>query len=501
MKRKCLIWHIVIVYLAIILSINGMIILDFGGTNTTRAQTSTELYFDDGWGDFGWATGPEGGGVVLFSTPSLIWILSGIKVMAWYDLEDAPFYIEIWDSERNELFRDTYMYSDYFTSTQTWATIYLPNIVVVGDFYAGVFPNDSEKHRLWLSFDTDPPNSYKSFSAVYNTNTVEGVQDWNWMIRVLGYPGQDTTAPDTYINSGPSGTIDYNDVTFQYSGSDNIFSISSLVYSYKLEGYNSGWSPYTTDTSKNYYDLPDGHYTFIVKARDEADNIDLSPEERSFAVDVTPPTTYINSGPSGTINYNDVFFDYRGSDTLTAERKLAYSYKLEGPGHHTGWSSYTSATYWSYYGLSNGDYTFMVKTKDEADNEDLSPAQRTFTVDVTPPITYIIIGVISGLLALAVITLGFLWAKRQRARRRTSINGVNDSTNEGESGIRFVEKPGVSPDDIETAADVMCPVCRVGFTAQQKIRTCPECGVQHHKECWTMIGGCSTFGCKHAPRH
>ena len=53
----------------------------------------------------------------------------------------------------------------------------------------------------------------------------------------------------------------------------------------------------------------------------------------------------------------------------------------------------------------------------------------------------------------------------------------------------------------EARADVVCPVCRTGFTSGQRARICPACEVKHHRECWTMIGGCSTFGCKHAPRH
>lgn len=53
----------------------------------------------------------------------------------------------------------------------------------------------------------------------------------------------------------------------------------------------------------------------------------------------------------------------------------------------------------------------------------------------------------------------------------------------------------------EARAGAMCPVCRTDFTSGQEARTCPECGVEHHHECWAMIGGCSSFGCKHAPRN
>jgi hypothetical protein len=137
--------------------------------------------------DFGWATGPFGGGAVLFTPPTTPWVLSKIKVMAWYLLDDAPFFIEIWDSDREELYSVTYMYSDYFTSQSwDWAEIEIPNIVVEGDFYVGVFGNWAETHILLLGVDNDPLVSYRSFAVRYDNNAIDYVEEWNWMIRAVG---------------------------------------------------------------------------------------------------------------------------------------------------------------------------------------------------------------------------------------------------------------------------------------------------------------------------
>ena len=120
--------------------------------------------------------------------------------------------------------------------------------------------------------------------------------------------GGDTTPPDTSITGGPSGIIDYNDVTFTYTGSDNVTPTSELVYSYKLEGYDSSWSSYSSGTSKTYYDLPNGSYTFYVKAKDQAGNVDPSPDSQSFTVEMCTysisPTSksFDKSGGSGTVN-------------------------------------------------------------------------------------------------------------------------------------------------------------------------------------------------------
>ena len=99
----------------------------------------------------------------------------------------------------------------------------------------------------------------------------------------------DTVPPDTFITGGPSGTIDYNDVTFTWNGLDDASPASELVYSYYLEGYDSDWSDWTLQTSKQYSDLPNGDYVFKVKAKDQTGNVDPTPAERGFTVFITFP--------------------------------------------------------------------------------------------------------------------------------------------------------------------------------------------------------------------
>jgi len=96
-----------------------------------------------------------------------------------------------------------------------------------------------------------------------------------------------STPPDTAITGGPSGTINKKDVTFTFIGSDNTTSTSDLVYACFLNGYDESWSGYSGATSKTYTNLPNGSYTFYVRARDEAQNVDLSPASQSFIVDYT----------------------------------------------------------------------------------------------------------------------------------------------------------------------------------------------------------------------
>jgi len=116
------------------------------------------------------------------------------------------------------------------------------------------------------------------------------------------YNPLDTTPPDTSITGGPSGTITYNDVNFTYSGSDNVTSASNLVYSYKLDNYDSNWSSYTSSTSKSYSDLPNASYTFYVRAKDQAGNVDSSPVSRSFTVSYDAVLSHITISGSTQVN-------------------------------------------------------------------------------------------------------------------------------------------------------------------------------------------------------
>lgn len=64
-----------------------------------------------------------------------------------------------------------------------------------------------------------------------------------------------------------SGTIEYRDVGFRWTGRSRTGSNSDLQYSYKLGGKNSSWSPWSSNTNKLYPNLSDGDYTFKVRAK------------------------------------------------------------------------------------------------------------------------------------------------------------------------------------------------------------------------------------------
>jgi hypothetical protein len=125
--------------------------------------------------------------------------------------------------------------------------------------------------------------------------------------------GGDTTPPNTTIIGGPSGTITDNDVIFTYTGLDNKTPSANLLYSHILEAYEANWSSYTSSTSKSYSDLPNGSYTFQVRAKDEAGKVDLSPASLSFTVDYTFLDSDVDGIPD---DIEDVYCtDFNNPDT------------------------------------------------------------------------------------------------------------------------------------------------------------------------------------------
>ncbi|MEA2053617.1 MAG: triple tyrosine motif-containing protein [Candidatus Thermoplasmatota archaeon] len=202
----------------------------------------------------------------------------------------------------------------------------------------------------------------------------------------------DNTPPTTTITSGPSGTINYNDVTFEWTGSDDITSTANLVYSYKLEGYDGSWSAWVSDTSRTYNDLPNGGYTFKVKARDEAGNEDQTPAQRSFTVEtgedtippeisdilVTPPvqeagkTVKISATVIDNVALADVFLDIEYPD--------ASHYNFSIKQNVTGHTYYCEKSY-----TQLGTYNFTIYAVDDASNGNASAIHSFQIQDTTPP--------------------------------------------------------------------------------------------------------------------
>jgi TM2 domain-containing membrane protein YozV len=46
---------------------------------------------------------------------------------------------------------------------------------------------------------------------------------------------------------------------------------------------------------------------------------------------------------------------------------------------------------------------------------------------------------------------------------------------------------------------VVCSYCNAAIGEGEAARDCPDCGAQHHIECWAENHGCTVYGCASAP--
>ena len=136
--------------------------------------------------------------------------------------------------------------------------------------------------------------------------------------------------------------------------------------------------------------VPDGAYTLTATATDSTGQTMAT--THVVIVDNTPPATRITGGPDGTIKTTATTFSFGGSDNLTSPTNLEFAWQLDrGP-----FTAFASATTASLAGLTAGRHTFTVKARDQAGNEDPTPARRDFTVSPTYALTISLAGEGSG---------------------------------------------------------------------------------------------------------
>ena len=185
-------------------------------------------------------------------------------------------------------------------------------------------------------------------------------------------PPTDTTAPDTTITSGPTGTT--NDATPAFA-----FTSSEADSTFECRVDSAAWasctSPWTTSA------LSDGAHSVAVRATDAAGNTDATPATRSFTVArrrrrPTPPPRTRRSARARPARRRRRPRRSPSPRARPARRSSASSTPAPTPPAR---ARRTTAP------LSAGSHTFSVRATDAAGNTDATPATRTWTVQDAPP--------------------------------------------------------------------------------------------------------------------
>jgi subtilase family serine protease len=200
----------------------------------------------------------------------------------------------------------------------------------------------------------------------------------------------DLTPPISQLLGGPPGNgwINTTSVTFQWGGNDNLSELDSIRFSFHLD--SDPWSDFLLTTSQTYYGLIDTNHVFQIKARDRAGNIEDPPLTINFGLDFENPNTWITSGPepSSIIDTSAVTICWSGSDDKTPYNQIQYSFKLD----NANFSSFNPDTCHTFINLSDGQHLVVVKSRDLAGNEDVSPDSLMFMVDAMGPTIAIALG-------------------------------------------------------------------------------------------------------------
>ena len=177
----------------------------------------------------------------------------------------------------------------------------------------------------------------------------------------------DTSPPETTINAGPPNLSHKGTATFTLS------SEAGASFECKLDG--RGWSDCGALSG-----LSDGKHILRARAKDRAGNVDPTPAQWRWRVDL-PPETAITGGPTGPTSATSAAFRFSSPDTAAS-----FQCRIDG----RSWASCTSGR--TYSGLSQGEHSFRVRAKDAGGTVDPSPAKRSWTVDTVAPNTTITSG-------------------------------------------------------------------------------------------------------------
>ncbi len=215
--------------------------------------------------------------------------------------------------------------------------------------------------QLYADLD-DGPHTFevRATDAAGNKDATPESQTWTI----------DTTAPQTTIDGGPSGTTGEVDATFEFSSDED----PDATFECRLDE-----AAFTScDDPQPYTGLGPGSHTFRVRATDSLNNVEGTPAVRTWVIDTGAPTATIDSAPSDPSGSDEATFEFSADEDATFECRLNGEVVDGG----TGWVDCDSPE--SYTDLEDGDNTFDVRATDGVDNEG-SVASHTWEVDTTAP--------------------------------------------------------------------------------------------------------------------
>jgi hypothetical protein len=237
------------------------------------------------------------------------------------------------------------------------------------------FEFTTDAPRVECSVDQGTP-SYTACASPYRSASLP---DGSYTFRVLATDAAgnqehaeqdftvDATPPAVGVTSGPEGPTNNPLPSFGFTVDGSATRIECSI--------DDGTTAYVSCSPPTYAPgapLPDGRYTFRVRASDALGNSQTA--VRRFSIDQDAPSLTIDSGPEGPTNNSLPSFGFTTEPGARTECSLDQGTEAYVP---------CSATYAQAAPLPEGRYTFRVRATDSVGNPAIQ--SRSFTVDTTPP--------------------------------------------------------------------------------------------------------------------
>ena len=178
--------------------------------------------------------------------------------------------------------------------------------------------------------------------------------------------------PVVRITNSPDAPLKQDYFTFQFQVTNSQIPVQ---YSWRLDG--GDWSEFSSEANTRVENLTNGEHLFQVRSRDMDGNINPVPAEANFIVAIpAPPDTKIITELDAPIKFSSYTFEF-----ASTSEQARYSWRLDGG----EWIEYQTTPKVRIENLTNGRHTLEVRSMDEQDRVDATPAQIFFVVDEQAP--------------------------------------------------------------------------------------------------------------------
>ncbi|HET9185649.1 MAG TPA: hypothetical protein VFN82_05845, partial [Solirubrobacterales bacterium] len=240
-----------------------------------------------------------------------------------------------------------------------------------------VFSADEPGHfQCWI--DEDSP---ESCDTPFNASEALPDGDHVLHVRAVDLAGNvdasaatrsfhlDRTPPVVSIDGGPTGTIETDTASFEFSASED------STFHCKLDDRPED----ECESPRTYAGFADGDHLFTVTATDPAGNVGEA--TRAFHSENHPPQTTIDAGPPERTNQDSAEFEFGADEPVN---------RFECSIDEAAFASCDNPDEVS--GLEDGEHLLRVRAVDTAEKADPTPAEWSWLVDTVPPDTAIASG-------------------------------------------------------------------------------------------------------------